>query len=103
MFYKIYKDKSTFYLFNLIPEKMSSYRNKHLPMLRQMLIVFLSLKLNITFSKTLSSYLQLLNGTSLILPFGTLKVLVFSKAISSNLLDPPQEVFLTVTTTKELD
>ena len=32
-----------------------------------------------------------------------LKVWVFSKAISSNFLDPPQEVFLIVTTTKELD
>ena len=29
--------------------------------------------------------------------------LVFSKPISSNLLDTHQEVFLTVTTTKELD
>ena len=38
-----------------------------------------------------------------ILSFGTLKVLVFSKTIFSNLLDPPQEVFLTVTTTKKLD
>ena len=28
---------------------------------------------------------------------------VFSKAISSNFLDPPQEVFLIVTTTKKLD
>ena len=35
-----------------------------------------------------------------ILLFETLKVWVFSKAISSNFLDPPQEVFLTVTTPK---
>ena len=38
-----------------------------------------------------------------ILPFGTLKLFVFSKAISSDKLDPHQEVLLTVTTTKELD
>ena len=35
-----------------------------LPMLREMLNAFPRLKLNITFSKTLASYLQSLNGTS---------------------------------------
>ena len=35
--------------------------------------------------------------------FESLKVWVFSKAIFSNFLDPPQEVFLIVTTKKELD
>ena len=72
-------------------------------MLREMLIAFPGLKLNITFSKTISSHLQSLNGTNQILLFRTLKVWVFSKSISSNFLDPPQEVFLIVTTTKELD
>ena len=58
-------------------------------MLREMLMVFRFSKLNISFSKTLSSHLQSLNETNQILTFGTLKV---SKATSSNLLDPLQEV-----------
>ena len=60
-------------------------------------------KLNKFFSKTLPFRMQSLNGASQILALGMLKVFVFSKAVSSNLLDLPQNVFLTVTTTKKLD
>lgn len=55
-------------------------------------------KSNVTYSKILSSLLQSLNGTSKILLLGTPKVLVFSRTISLNLLEPAQDVFLTVTT-----
>ena len=72
-------------------------------MLREMLNAFPRLKVNITFSKALSSYLQSLNGTSQILLFGMLKVWVFLKAISSNFLDPPEEVFVIVETKNEID
>ena len=57
MFYKNYKNKSPFNRFKVIPEKTSSYPT-------EMLMLFLRSKLNITFSKTLSYYLQSLNGTS---------------------------------------
>ena len=58
------------------------------------------IKIKHTFSKTLSSHLQSVNGMSQILLFETLKVWVFSKAISSR---PTPRYFLIVTTKKELD
>ena len=70
-------------------------------MLREMLMIFRLSKLNITFSKALSFHLNSLNGTSQILSSKTLKVSVFLKTMSSNLLDPPQEVFSNATTKKE--
>ena len=56
MFYKIYKNRSPFYLFNLITEKKSSYATRNVEC-----IPLIKIK---SFSKTLSSHLQSLNGTS---------------------------------------
>ena len=96
MFYKIYKNKSSFNLFKVIPEKTFPYATRNVDGI-------LLIKIKRNNSITLSSHLQSLNETSYIVPFARPKVLVFPKAISSNLLDPPQEIFLTVTTIKELD
>ena len=58
------------------------------------------IKIKHNFFKTLSSHLQSVNGMSQILLFETLKVWVFSKAISSR---PTPRSFLIVTTKNELD
>ena len=50
MFYKIYKNKSPFYLFNLIPEKTSSYTTRNVDCIPL-------IKLNVTFLRTFSSHL----------------------------------------------
>ena len=58
----------------------------------------------IPLTKTKHNFLSaIIEWNKLDLAIRRLKVWVFSKAISSNFLDPPQEVFLIVTTTKELD
>ena len=57
MFYKIFKSKSSQYLFKLIPEK-----NRH--MLQEMLKIFLFLISSTTFIKILSFHHRSLNGTT---------------------------------------
>ena len=75
---------------------------KPIHMLREMLITLRLLKLDTTSSKTLSFLLQILNG-KLDLLFRTQKVLVFSKIVSSDLLQPHQVRLLIVTIIKKLD
>ena len=96
MFYKIYKNKSPFYLFNLIPEKTSSYATRNVDCISL-------IKIKHNFFKNTFFPSAIIEWNKLDLVIQRLKVWVFSKAISSNFLDPPQEVFLIVTTTKELD
>ena len=83
MFYKIYRNKSSFYLFNLIPEKTSSHATRNVDC--------------ITLIKTKHNFFKNTFFPSLIMERNWLdpairnaEIWVFLKAISSNLLDPPQ-------------
>ena len=71
MFYKIYENKSPFYLFNLIPEK-TSYVTRNVDC-----IPLIKIKHNFFKNTFFPSSI-----TDRLMPFGTLKVWVFSKAIS---------------------
>ena len=96
MFYKVYKNKSTFNIYKLIPEITSSYimRNTDgIPLIKirhNFLKITFFLSAIIEWNKLDPTILNAEN-------FGIFKI------ISSVLLYLPQDVFLTVTTTKELD
>ena len=72
MFYKIYKSKSIFYLFKLIPEK-------HLLMLTRNVDGIPLIKIKHNFFKNSSAIIE---WNKLDPPFGKFKPLVLSKAIS---------------------
>ena len=84
MFYKIFKSKSPQYLFKLIPEKTSSYITPNTDN-----IPLFNTKHN--FYRTFRR--QSLSGPSYTLTFTNQKILVFSKIILLNLLDPYQTIF----------
>ena len=96
MFYKICKNGSPLYLLKLILEKASYVKIN--------VDVFCLSKLNITFTKTLSSHLQLLNKWNKLDP--TIRKAESFGIIESNLLKlirPISKSVLTVTATKELE
>ena len=98
MFYKIYKNKSPFYLFNLIPEKTSSYGTRNVDCVPLIKIKYNFFK-NTFFPSVIIEWNKLdvtiRNADS----FGIFK----SNILKFITVDSHQEVFLTVTTTKELD
>ena len=97
LFYKIFKENKPGYLFNLVPTKNANYNTKNTDKL-------LYSTLRITFSKMFSFFHPLLfNGTSQMLIFQVLLILVFSKRICESLLDHLQIVYLTVTTAREFN
>ena len=96
MFYKIYKNRSPLYLLNLRPEKTSSYATRNVDCIPLIKIKHNFFK-NTFFSSTIIEWNKPHPTIQNAEYFGILK------AISSNLLDPLQEAFLTVTTPKEFD
>ena len=95
MFYKIYKNKSPFYLFNLIPEKTSSYATRNVDC-----IPLIKIKHNF-FRNNFFPPSAIIDWNKLDSP--TQSSESFQKHYLQMYLYPPQEVFLIVTTTKELD
>ena len=95
MFYKIYENKGPLYLINLIQEKTSSHATRNvdcIPLIKIKHNFFKNTFIPSTIIEWNKLDLTIRNAES----FGS-----FEK-ISSNLLDPPQEVLLTVITTKGL-
>ena len=89
MYYEIFKSKSPQYLFKLILEK-----KKRLHMLQDMLTISLGLIQSTTFIRILFFRWRSLSEATQILTFGKQKVVVvLSKIIFLNLLDPNQTVF----------
>ena len=83
MFYKIYKNKSPFYLFNLIPEKKSSHATRNVDC-----IPLIKIKHN--FFKSTFFPSLIIEPNRLDPAIQNAEIWVFLKGISSNLLDPPQ-------------
>ena len=79
MFYKIFKTKSSQFVFKLIPEKTSSYTDN---------IPLFNIKHN--FYKNFFFPSTIIEWNNLDSTFGIQKILVFSKIIFLNLLDPNQ-------------
>ena len=95
MFYKIYKNKSLFYLFNLIPDKTSSYATKNIDCIPLIKIKHNFLK-NTFFPSAIIECNKLDPTMRNAESFGIFKsnILKFIRLL--------KEAFLTVTTTKEL-
>ena len=76
---------------------------KRFHFLEEILVIQLLLISGTTFIRILSFSRRSLNGTTLTQSFGIQKILLFSKTIFLNLLDPNQTVFLTAAILKGLD
>ena len=96
MFYKIYKNKSPFYLFNLIPDKTSSYATKNIDCIPLIKIRHNFFK-NTFFPSAIIEWNKLDPTIRNAESFGIFKSNIFK------FIRLPKEAFLTVTTTKELD
>ena len=94
MFYKIYKNKSPFYLFNLIPEKTSSYATRNVDCISLIKIKHNFFK-NTFFPSAMIEWNKLDPAKSEILSIFKSNILKFIR--------PTPTGFLIVTTAKELD
>ena len=86
MFDKIWKSKSPQYLWR-------QHLKKRFHFLEEILAIQFLLISGTTFIRILSFSRRSLNGTTLTQSFGIQKILVFSKTIFLNLLDPPSSFF----------